>query len=57
MAGQSVGDGDDANQHAEGRQEIIVKVDNIEINDRTEEVINKLRKINSLIESQRKLTR
>ena len=51
MAGQSVGDGDDANQHAEGRQEIIVKVDNIEINDRTEEVINKLRKINSLIES------
>ena len=39
------------------QQEIIVKVDSIEINDKTDDVIKKLRKINELFEAQRKLTR
>ena len=39
------------------RQEIIVKVQNIAIKDKTEEVINKLRKINQLFEAQRRLTK
>ena len=39
------------------QQEIVVKVDNFEIRDKTEEVIHKLRKINKLFDRQRNLTK